>query len=106
MNICLRSLNITEPCSLDLNSWVTFQRLGSHFAADMLPLTVTISPYEKGLGTSCLRLDILRDISFILQKRISEKDRGQREDEGTSTTDSITCAPKKRSSGGGEVQFL
>lgn len=73
MRIHLRSLNVTEPCPLDLNSWVAFECLRSHFSANMFSLTITISPYEKRLSTSCLSLDILCDIFLILWKRISGK---------------------------------
>lgn len=100
-----RPLNIAESCSFNLNSWVTLKCLGSHFAANMLPFAITIGPYEKSLGASCLSLNILCDSFLILYKFVSGTASAKEEDQSTSAIASLTRASKNRLSGGGWVQL-
>jgi hypothetical protein len=62
----LRPLNIAKLSSLDFYVCVPLDSFGSYFTADVLSLTVTISPDKKGSRISCIIGDVGRDRLLVL----------------------------------------
>jgi hypothetical protein len=63
----LRSLNIAEPCSPDVDPWIRFQSDVADFGSNVLSFSITISPDEKNFRMSGLGFDVPRYGFLVLQ---------------------------------------
>lgn len=64
--VLIRFLGVAESSSFHLDAPVAHACLVFDFGPDMLPFSITISPYEKSFGEFRLLLDILRNGQFVL----------------------------------------
>ena len=69
------SLNVAEPRSLDFDSVVTLLRSITDLAADMLALSVAISPDEQNGRVFGLRLNVAGDGSLVLKNQYMQNPR-------------------------------
>lgn len=66
--IDLRSFDIAEMCSLDLDMAVAFPRGSSDLTSDVFTLSVAIGPDDKRIGTSRLIFDIFCNRFVVLSR--------------------------------------
>ena len=67
----LRSLNIAEPRSLDLDSSIAFPGCLANLTADMLTLSITVGPYEECSCIFSLVFNVLGYDFLVLGKLFS-----------------------------------
>ena len=64
-----RSLDVTEPCTLDFQAWFGLQSDFTDLTADMLSLAIAVGPDEEGSGKASLPFDIFSNRLLVLRLR-------------------------------------
>jgi hypothetical protein len=63
----LRSLDVAEPCSPDVDVWVRLKSNITDFGPDVLALPIAVGPDEENLRIPGLGFDVLRYRFLVLR---------------------------------------